>query len=780
MSSARAGAANAVAVKTASCSAAAATAPRTRSIFMIFDFLCSALQRCVHDGEALLPRREGDGGNAEHRAQAIVLDLHRPGRWRGSRRRLRERSRACGMERYVALDLLHHLVDVAVEHGDRAEALEIVESARAVLGSPSPFRINNPERNVGEDHDRRRRRATLEVVLEPFELLVAEIAETARLKVDHVDEADEMHAVGIEAVPAGSLGAAPVTLAIELLLVIEEIVLARHIVHVEARLRDRLIGVVEFLHFREMRDVAGVNHEGGFDGERLDLPDRFIERTEHIRIGRLVETDMAVADLQEGQRGCRLRPGLTDDAERARHAAHNRPQHTGSGPGHAFEYLASIDTRAVAVVIECHRLTPCEFGAPHRRRSDRPSLYSRCATLFGANSADQSGAYPFRKTGSHISAEICASCREGLVPPTGIVIYSKTKRSRHDPVMKFLDEAKVYIRSGDGGNGCVSFRREKFIEFGGPNGGDGGKGGDVVALAVEGLNTLVDYRYQQHFTAKNGRGGMGKDRHGASGADIVMKVPAGTQIYEEDRETLLADLTEVGQRVVLARGGNGGFGNAHFKTSTNRAPRHANPGQPGEERTIRLRLKLIADAGIVGLPNAGKSTFLAAVSAARPKIADYPFTTLHPQLGVVAIDEREFVLADIPGLIEGAHEGSGLGDRFLGHVERCRVLLHLVDGTGEHAGKAYKTVRAELEAYGGGLAEKAEVVALNKADALTPEALKEQVARLKRAAGRAPLVVSGATGTGVPEVLRALVKKIDETRPDDEKPSRSPEAAWQP
>jgi GTPase len=333
--------------------------------------------------------------------------------------------------------------------------------------------------------------------------------------------------------------------------------------------------------------------------------------------------------------------------------------------------------------------------------------------------------------------------------------------------MKFLDEAKVFIRSGDGGNGCVSFRREKFIEFGGPNGGDGGKGGDVVALAVEGLNTLIDYRYQQHHIAKNGRGGMGKDRHGANGADIVMKVPAGTQIYEEDGETLLADLTEVGQRAVLAKGGNGGFGNAHFKTSTNRAPRHANPGQPGEERTIRLRLKLIADAGIVGLPNAGKSTFLAAVSAARPKIADYPFTTLHPQLGVVAIDEREFVLADIPGLIEGAHEGSGLGDRFLGHVERCRVLLHLVDGTGEHAGKAYTTVRAELEAYGGGLAEKAEVVALNKADALTPEALKEQVARLKRAAGRAPLVVSGATGTGVPEVLRALFKAINDDRHDD-------------
>jgi GTP-binding protein len=344
--------------------------------------------------------------------------------------------------------------------------------------------------------------------------------------------------------------------------------------------------------------------------------------------------------------------------------------------------------------------------------------------------------------------------------------------------MKFLDEAKVYIRSGDGGNGCLAFRREKFIEFGGPSGGDGGRGGDVVVVAVDGLNTLIDYRYQQHYTAQNGRPGMGKDRHGAGGSDIVMKVPVGTQIYEEDGETLLADLTVVGQQAVLAKGGNGGFGNARFKTSTNRAPRHANPGQPGEERTIRLRLKLIADAGIVGLPNAGKSTFLAAVSAARPKIADYPFTTLHPQLGVVGIDGREFVLADIPGLIEGAHEGLGLGDRFLGHVERCRVILHLVDGTGEHAGKAYKTVRAELEAYGGGLAEKAEVVALNKADALTPEDLKQQVTRLKRAAGRTPLVVSAATGAGVPEVLRALIKVIDDARPADQKLAGA--QAWQP
>ena len=345
--------------------------------------------------------------------------------------------------------------------------------------------------------------------------------------------------------------------------------------------------------------------------------------------------------------------------------------------------------------------------------------------------------------------------------------------------MKFLDEAKVYIRSGDGGNGCVSFRREKFIEFGGPNGGDGGNGGDVIAEAVDGLNTLIDYRYQQHFTAKNGRGGMGKDRHGANGADIVLKVPVGTQIYEDDGETLLADLTERGQRVVLAHGGNGGFGNARFKTSTNRAPRRANPGQPGEERTIRLRLKLIADAGIVGLPNAGKSTFLAAVSAARPKIADYPFTTLHPQLGVVNADGREFVLADIPGLIEGAHEGVGLGDRFLGHVERCRILLHLIDGTDGNAGEAYKTVRAELLAYGQALAEKPEIVALNKADAMSADEIKQQVTRLKRAAKQAPLVISAATGEGVADVLRALSKVI-ETNRRSAAPASAADAAWVP
>ena len=298
----------------------------------------------------------------------------------------------------------------------------------------------------------------------------------------------------------------------------------------------------------------------------------------------------------------------------------------------------------------------------------------------------------------------------------------------------------------------------------GPTAATAARGGDVIVQAVDGLNTLIDYRYQQHFKAKNGGDGMGKDRHGKNGDDVVLEVPAGTQIYEEDGETLLADLGEVGQRVVLARGGNGGFGNAHFKTSTNRAPRHANPGQPGEELTIRLRLKLIADAGIVGLPNAGKSTLLAAVSAARPKIADYPFTTLHPQLGVAAIDGHEFVLADIPGLIEGAHEGSGLGDRFLGHVERCRVLLHLVDGTGEHAGEAYETVRAELAAYGQGLGDKPEIVALNKADALTPQELKQRVAQLQRAAGKRPLVLSAVTGAGVTEVLRALRIAIAQVR----------------
>ncbi|WFP77630.1 GTPase ObgE [Mesorhizobium sp. WSM4906] len=330
--------------------------------------------------------------------------------------------------------------------------------------------------------------------------------------------------------------------------------------------------------------------------------------------------------------------------------------------------------------------------------------------------------------------------------------------------MKFLDQAKVYIRSGDGGAGSVSFRREKFIEFGGPDGGDGGRGGDVWAEAVDGLNTLIDYRYQQHFKAKTGMHGMGRNMTGAKGADVTLKVPAGTQVFAEDNETLICDLTEVGQRFLLAKGGNGGFGNQHFKTSTNQAPRRANPGQPGEELSIWLRLKLIADAGLVGLPNAGKSTFLAAVTAAKPKIADYPFTTLYPGLGVARIDGREFVLADIPGLIEGAHEGVGIGDRFLGHVERTRVLLHLVSALEENPGKAYKVVRAELEAYGHGLAEKAEIVALSQVDILDADARKKKAASLKRAAGRAPMLLSAVTGEGVEAVLRALMTVVAEAR----------------
>ncbi|MBM3637628.1 MAG: GTPase ObgE [Alphaproteobacteria bacterium] len=345
--------------------------------------------------------------------------------------------------------------------------------------------------------------------------------------------------------------------------------------------------------------------------------------------------------------------------------------------------------------------------------------------------------------------------------------------------MKFLDQAKVYIRSGDGGAGSVSFRREKFIEFGGPDGGDGGRGGDVRVECVEGLNTLIDYRYQQHFKARPGGHGMGKNRAGGKGGDVVLKVPKGTQIFEEDGETLLADLTEIGQTITLAKGGNGGFGNAYFTTSTNRAPRHANSGLPGEERWVWLRLKLIADAGLVGLPNAGKSTFLAAVTAAKPKIADYPFTTLHPGLGVVRIDGREFVLADIPGLIEGAHEGHGLGDRFLGHIERCRVLLHLVDATGEDAGKAYKIIRAELDAYGQGLEDKIEIVALSKIDAMIPEILKEQKTKLKRAAKKEPLIVSAASNKGVIEILRVLAAIIDDNRKQDAEVGVE-EKAWHP
>jgi GTP-binding protein len=333
--------------------------------------------------------------------------------------------------------------------------------------------------------------------------------------------------------------------------------------------------------------------------------------------------------------------------------------------------------------------------------------------------------------------------------------------------MKFLDLAKVYIRSGGGGNGCVSFRREKFVEFGGPDGGDGGKGGSVWAEAVEGLNTLIDFRYQQHFFAQNGRGGMGRQMTGADGDDIVLKVPVGTEILDEDEETLIADLTQVGQRVCLARGGNGGWGNLRFKSATNRAPANANPGQPGIERTIWLRLKLIADAGLLGLPNAGKSTFLAAVSNARPKIADYPFTTLHPNLGVVAIDGKEFVMADIPGLIEGASEGRGLGDLFLGHVERCSVLLHLVDGTSTTIAKDYKTIIAELHAYSGALAAKPRITALNKIDALDARTLASRRRSLEKAAGGEVLLLSGATKSGVTAVLRALQAEIARNRRAD-------------
>ncbi|MGH6801652.1 MAG: GTPase ObgE, partial [Methylocella sp.] len=329
--------------------------------------------------------------------------------------------------------------------------------------------------------------------------------------------------------------------------------------------------------------------------------------------------------------------------------------------------------------------------------------------------------------------------------------------------MRFLDSARIYIRSGDGGAGCLSFRREKFIEFGGPDGGDGGRGGDVIAECAAGLNTLVDYRYQQHFKAASGMHGMGKNRAGAKGADAILKVPAGTQIFDEEGDVLLADLTKTGQRVCLATGGNGGFGNTRFKTAANQAPRRANPGQKGEERVILLRLKLIAGAGIVGLPNAGKSTFLAAVSAARPRIADYPFTTLHPQLGAANCDGREFVVADIPGLIEGAHDGHGLGDRFLGHIERCRVLLHLVDAGTGHAGKAYKTVRRELEAYGNGLSEKPEIVALSKIDSVDQATLQKQALRLKRASRQTPLRVSAATGANLAETLRRLATVIGET-----------------
>lgn len=331
--------------------------------------------------------------------------------------------------------------------------------------------------------------------------------------------------------------------------------------------------------------------------------------------------------------------------------------------------------------------------------------------------------------------------------------------------MKFLDLAKVMIRSGAGGNGAASFHREKFVEFGGPDGGDGGNGGSVYALAVDGLNTLIDFRYQQHFFAQNGRGGGGRQMTGAGGDDITLKVPVGTEILDEDGETVIADLTTEGQRVLLARGGNGGWGNLRFKTSTNQAPRNANPGQPGVERMVWLRLKLIADAGLVGLPNAGKSTFLAATSNAKPKIADYPFTTLHPNLGVVGIDSTEFVLADIPGLIEGASEGRGLGDQFLGHIERCAVLLHLVDGTSGSLLDDYRTIVTELAAYGAGLDTKPRIVALNKIDALDAEERAFLRAELEAVAGHPVMICSGVSREGVDDVLRVLKRRIDRAKP---------------
>lgn len=352
--------------------------------------------------------------------------------------------------------------------------------------------------------------------------------------------------------------------------------------------------------------------------------------------------------------------------------------------------------------------------------------------------------------------------------------------------MKFLDLAKVYIRSGKGGNGCISFRREKFIEYGGPDGGDGGKGGDVIVEAVEGLNTLIDFRYQQHFFAQNGQAGMGSQRTGKDGADKVLRVPVGTEILDEDEETVIADLTEVGQQIIIAKGGNGGWGNLHFKSATNQAPRRANPGQDAIERTIWLRLKLIADVGLLGMPNAGKSTFLAATSNARPKVADYPFTTLVPNLGVVGVDEVEFVVADIPGLIEGASEGRGLGDLFLGHVERCAVLLHLIDGASGDPIRDYKTIIAEVEAYGDILAGKPRVTVLNKIDALDDEErafIKEEI---EAVAGGPVLLMSGVSREGVPEVLRALRAEIDEDRlrhrkaDAQEDPDQEEQAPWQP
>lgn len=352
--------------------------------------------------------------------------------------------------------------------------------------------------------------------------------------------------------------------------------------------------------------------------------------------------------------------------------------------------------------------------------------------------------------------------------------------------MKFLDQARVFVKSGNGGAGSVSFRREKYIEFGGPDGGNGGRGGDVIIECVDGLNTLIDYRYQQHFKAQVGVHGMGRDMSGPDGQDVLLRVPVGTQILEEDNETLIVDLTEVGQRVVLLKGGNGGFGNAYFKSSTNQAPRRANPGLEGVEKWVWLRMKLIADAGLIGLPNAGKSTFLSSVTAARPKIADYPFTTLHPGLGVVDVDGDGLVLADIPGLIEGASEGVGLGHRFLGHVERCEALIHLVDGTAEtgEIGVAYKTIRTELEAYGAGLETKKEILCLNKIDALTDDLIQERSEALAQAAGVPVENISAVAGKGVKNVLRRIKARVNEVRFPDAVPDPDSEkveaGGWKP
>jgi GTP-binding protein len=345
------------------------------------------------------------------------------------------------------------------------------------------------------------------------------------------------------------------------------------------------------------------------------------------------------------------------------------------------------------------------------------------------------------------------------------------------PAMHFLDQAKIFIRSGAGGPGAVGFRREKFVEYGGPDGGDGGKGGDIIFEAVEGLNTLIDFRYTQHFKAPRGKGGAGRNRTGGGGGDLVIKVPLGTQVLSEDKEHVLADMTEIGQQVVLLKGGDGGRGNASYKTSTNRAPRQHGTGWPGEELWVWLRLKLLADAGLVGLPNAGKSTFLNAVSNAKAKVGDYPFTTLHPKLGVVRHKNVDFVLADIPGLIEGAAEGAGVGDRFLGHVERTRVLLHLVDANLEDVAAAYRTVRDELDAYGAGLTDKPEVIALNKCDLIDDELAEALAAELAAESGAPVFAVSGATGAGVDAILDALIDRIGRLADEAAAPE---DAAWTP